>query len=77
MDNGQWSEVRKEAEDQGWIVDDTRSGYQLKSPDRRTIVTMDRLHKSSDPYALARTVRRMSREGGFRWPPSKRRKSGE
>jgi hypothetical protein len=73
MDNGQWSKVRKEAESQGWRVEPTANGFQLKSPDGKTIVTMDRLHKSSDPYALARTVRRMRTQGGFRWPPKKRK----
>jgi hypothetical protein len=31
---------------------------------------MDRLHRSSDGYALSRTVSRM-RKSGFMWPPPK------
>lgn len=70
MDNGQWPTVRSVAERQGWVIDDTKNGFQIKSPDGRSIVTMDRLHKSSDPHALSRTVNRM-RKGGFLWPPPK------
>ena len=70
MDNGQWRAVRAEAERQGWLVVETRKGFQLRSPDGGSIVAMDRLHRSSDGYALSRTVSRM-RKSGFMWPPPK------
>ncbi len=69
MDNNRWPRVRKEAERQGWEVERTEKGYQLRSPDGATVVTMDAFHASSDPHALDRTVRRMQRQGGFLWPP--------
>jgi hypothetical protein len=71
MDNKDWPEVRKEAELQGWLVEETDKGYMLLAPDEVTKVTMDRLHRSSSQYALKNTVRRM-RQGGFTWPPPRR-----
>lgn len=71
MDNKDWPKVRVEAELQGWRVNETQDGYMLLSPDGVTKVTMDRLHKSSSPYALKNTVRRM-RQGGFTWPAPRR-----
>lgn len=67
MTNDDWPKVRAEAERQGWEVRETKNGFQLMAPDGGTIVTMDRLHRSSSPYALAQTVRRM-KAAGFRWP---------
>jgi hypothetical protein len=74
MDNKQWPKVRKEAEQQGWTVTNTRSGYQLLSPDGASIVTMDALHASSSPWALKHTARNMKRTGQFRWPPVEKRR---
>ena len=71
MDNKDWPSVWEEAERQGWQVKETSDGYMLLAPDGVNKVAMDRLHKSSSPYALKNTVRRM-RQVGFTWPPPKR-----
>lgn len=68
ISNKEWPAVRRECERQGWVVHTTTSGFALLAPDGRTAVTMHRLHSSSDPNALALTVRRM-RRAGFIWPP--------
>ncbi|HEV8564094.1 MAG TPA: hypothetical protein VGR41_04220 [Actinomycetota bacterium] len=73
MDNKEWQKVFDEAEDQGWVIDQTTEGFQLLAPNGKDIVTMHALHKSSSPYALAKTVSRM-KEYGFRWPPPKKKK---
>jgi len=57
-------DLLKEAERQGWTVDERRKGYLLKSPDG---VTMVSLHKTpSDHRWLQNTLREM-RKGGFEW----------
>jgi len=73
MDDRDWPRVRRAAERQGWVVDETRNGVALRSPDGTTTVIMDRLRASSDEHALDRTVRRMRRPG-FMWPPPGRTK---
>lgn len=71
LDNRQWKKVRREAERQGWRVEPTTNGFQLMSPNGEAIVTMDRLHKPSSPWALTHTVKNMRRHG-FVWPPAKK-----
>ncbi len=68
MHNADWPKVQAEARRQGWIVTPTSTGFSLKAPDGVTQVVMHRLHRSSDPNALSRTVQRM-RRSGFQWPP--------
>jgi hypothetical protein len=68
IQNGDWPEVRREAERQGWAVITTKDGFVLLAPDGAARVAMHRLHRSSSPYALAQIVRRM-RTAGFIWPP--------
>jgi hypothetical protein len=71
MDNKDWPKVWEEAVLQGWRIRETQDGYMLLAPDGVGKVTMDRLHKSSSPYALNHTVRQM-RRFGFTWPPPRR-----
>ena len=72
ISNKDFDQVVTEARHQGWRVDPTTKGFMFKAPNGTAKVAMDRLHKSSSPYALKQTVRLMQQVGGFRWPPEKR-----
>lgn len=60
-----WKKVRKEAQEQGWTVRETKSGYQLFPPDRTQKPIS--IHRTpSDHRALENTITRM-RRAGFLW----------
>jgi hypothetical protein len=74
MDNREWPKIRRAAERQGWLVEETKHGYMLKSPDggfssgHGSVPRVDRparrrSHGSTDAAA------------GFLWPEPRRRKA--
>ncbi len=62
-----WQRVVEAAIDQGWRVDRTTDGWQLKAPNGTFIET---IHGTpSDWRAIRNSIARMRRFGGFEWPP--------
>lgn len=65
----EWKRLIEAAEEQGWRVDRTTDGWQLKAPDG---VFIETIHGTpSDWRAIRNSISRM-RRSGLVWPPPKR-----
>lgn len=63
------------AAEQGWRIERTTDGWQLKAPNG---VHIEQVHGTpSDFRALRNTIKRMERRGGFEWPPKKKGDGGK
>lgn len=54
----------RELERTGWQIEETKKGYQCKSPDGLKIVTM---HKTCSEYRAGKNVLSELRKGGFEY----------
>lgn len=69
--NDDWKRVLQAAREQGWSVRPTKDGVMLLAPNGTGKVTVH--GTPSDFRALRNTIGALRREGGFAWPPKRRK----
>lgn len=67
-----WKRLVDAAREQGWRIEETTNGWQLKAPNG---VFIETIHGTpSDRRAIRNAIARMRRGGGFEWPPLRKKK---
>lgn len=54
--------LRRELEDAGWRIEETKSGFKCKSPDGKKTV---QIHNTTSEYRAGKNILSQLRQGGF------------